>query len=109
VRRSPALAAQLLLLEPKVGDAQARGVVAHDGLDILREAIDCLSGCVEASASIRRDGRRNLQAQRARRRMQVRDNGWGTEKGRVHENAEQRNTGHQLAEQLQLFRRKLPR
>jgi len=50
-----------------------------------------------------------LQAQRARRRLQVCDDGWGTRKGRVGENTEQGSIGYQLAEQLQLFRRQLGR
>jgi hypothetical protein len=35
-----------------------------------------------------------LQAQRARRRLQVCDDGWGSWKGRVHEYAEQRSIAH---------------
>lgn len=38
---------QLLRLEAKVADAQARGVVAHVRLDILREAVDGLGGYIE--------------------------------------------------------------
>src|SRR5271167_1814156 len=41
-----------------------------------------------------------LQAQRARRRLQVCDDGLGRRKGRVGENTEQGNIGYQLAEQL---------
>jgi hypothetical protein len=50
-----------------------------------------------------------LQAQRARRRLQVCDERWGSRRGRVHENAEQGSMGYQLAEQLQLFRSQLGR
>ena len=46
-----------------------------------------------------------LQAQRARRRLQVCDDGLGSRKGRVRENAEHGSIGYQLAEQLQSFRR----
>jgi len=42
-----------------------------------------------------------LQAQRARRRLQFCDLGLGRRSPRVRENAEQGNIGHQLAEQLQ--------
>ena len=44
-----------------------------------------------------------LQAQRARRRLQVHNDGWGSSKGRVHENAKRGSTGYQLAKQLQFF------
>src|SRR6516165_6823670 len=44
-----------------------------------------------------------LQAQCARRRLQVRDEGLDIRDGRVHENAEQGGIGYQLAEQLQPF------
>ena len=50
-----------------------------------------------------------LQAQRARRRLQVCDDGLGSRKGRVRENAEHGSIGYQLAEQLQSFRRQLGR
>ena len=43
------------------------------------------------------------QAQRVRRRLQVCDDGWGSRKRRVRENAEQSSIGYQLAEQLQSF------
>ena len=46
-----------------------------------------------------------LQAQRARRRLQLHDHGSGSRRGWVRENAEQGRIGHQLAEQLQSFRR----
>jgi hypothetical protein len=48
---------------------------------------------------------KELQAQRARRRLQVCDDGLCRWKGRVDENAEQGSIGHQVTEQLQLFRR----
>ena len=48
-----------------------------------------------------------LQAQRARRRLQVCDDGWGRRKGWVRENAKYRSIRYQLAEQLQLFRSQL--
>src|SRR6516225_4736979 len=41
-----------------------------------------------------------LQAQRARRRLQACDERWGTRKGRVHEYAEPGSIRYQLAEQL---------
>ena len=44
-----------------------------------------------------------LQAQHAGRRLQVCDDGLGSRKPRVHENAEQASTRYQLAEQLQFF------
>ena len=46
-----------------------------------------------------------LEAQRARRRLQVWDGGLVSHHGRVCENAEHRSVGYQLAKQLQLFRR----
>jgi hypothetical protein len=46
-----------------------------------------------------------LQAQRARRLLQVCVLGLGSWIGRVHENAEPGSIGHHLAEQLQSFRR----
>jgi hypothetical protein len=46
-----------------------------------------------------------LQTHRARRPLQVCDHEWGSQSGRVRENAEQGNIGHQLPEQLQSFRR----
>ena len=48
-REPSALAAarQLLLLEPKVGDAQARCVIAYDGFDIFREAVDGLGSYIK--------------------------------------------------------------
>ena len=48
-----------------------------------------------------------LQTQRARRRLQVCDGGWGNRNCRVRENAEYGSIGYQLAEQLQFFRREL--
>jgi hypothetical protein len=50
-----------------------------------------------------------LQAQRARRRLQVCDDGLDIRKGCVRENAEQGSIGQQFAEQLQSFRRQLAR
>jgi hypothetical protein len=50
-----------------------------------------------------------LQAQRARRRLQVCDSGLDTRKGRVSENTEPGSIGYYLAEQLQLFWRQLGR
>ena len=50
-----------------------------------------------------------LQAQRARRRLQVCDDGLGRWKGRVDENAEHGSIGYQIVEQLQSFRRHLDR
>ena len=50
-----------------------------------------------------------LQAQRARRRLQECDGGLGTRSGRVRENAEPGSIGYQLADQLQSFRTKGPR
>jgi hypothetical protein len=52
---------------------------------------------------------KELQAQVMRRRLQVSDDGLGIRNGRVRENAEPRSIGHQLAEQLQLFRRQFGR
>jgi hypothetical protein len=48
-----------------------------------------------------------LQAQLARRCVQVCDDGWGSRICRVRENAEPGSIGNQLAEQLQSFRRQL--
>ena len=48
-----------------------------------------------------------LQAQRARRRLKVHDDGLGCRKGRVRENAEHGSIGYQIVEQLQSFRRQL--
>ena len=48
-----------------------------------------------------------LEAQRARRRLEVFDVGFDTRKGRVRKNAEHGSIGHQLAEQLQSFWRQL--
>ena len=45
-----------------------------------------------------------LQTQRARRRLQVWDDGLDKSRGRVRENAEPGGIGDQLAEQLELFR-----
>ena len=50
-----------------------------------------------------------LQAQRACRRLQVRDEGLDTWDGRVRKKAEQGSIGYQLAEQLQPFRPQLAR
>jgi hypothetical protein len=52
---------------------------------------------------------KELQAQHARRRLQFCDGGLGSRKGRVGEDAEQGNMGHQLVEQLQSFRRQFGR
>ena len=48
-----------------------------------------------------------LQAQRARRRLQVCDGGWSGWIGRVGENAEPGSAGYDLAEQLQSFWRQV--
>jgi hypothetical protein len=45
-----------------------------------------------------------LQTQRACRRLQVRDDGLGSRRGRVRESAEHDSIGYQLAEQLRSFR-----
>src|SRR5262245_1760921 len=50
-----------------------------------------------------------LHAQRARPHLKVCDEGWGSRRGRVHENAELDSIGYQLMEQLQLFRRQFGR
>jgi hypothetical protein len=48
-----------------------------------------------------------LPAERSRRRLQVYDCGLGSRRDRVCENAEPGSIRYNLAEQLQLFRRKL--
>src|SRR5262249_53733145 len=50
-----------------------------------------------------------LHAQRARARLKVCDDRWGLRKGRVRENAKQRDIGYQVTNQLQSFRCKLDR
>src|ERR1700751_1869221 len=39
--------AALVLFKPKVGDTQARGVIAYDILDVFREAVDGVSRYIE--------------------------------------------------------------
>ena len=50
---------------------------------------------------------KELQAQRARRRLQVCDDGWCIRIGQVRDDAEHGRIGHQFAEQLQSFRRQI--
>ena len=54
-------------------------------------------------------GTHNNELHIAPGRLQVRDDGWGTRKGRVRKKAERGSIGCQLAEQLQSFRRQLSR
>jgi hypothetical protein len=65
-------------------------------------------GCFEIAVGFRIHNNK-LQAQPARRHLQVCDDGWGARKGWVRENANRASAGCQLAEQLQLFGRQLGR
>ena len=76
-------------------------VLDPDRIDVLLRK--SREGCFEFAivSSIHNN---NLQTQRARRRLQVWDDGLDKSRGRVRENAEPGGIGDQLAKQLQLFR-----
>ena len=70
---------------------------------LLRESCDGCFKIAIGSGSLNNE----LQAQRARRRLQVCDDGLGSRIGRVRQHAEPGGIGYQLAQHLQSFRRQL--